>query len=324
MIFSITASIITVIFDNILKFIFFKNSISEEAEKKNKILSREIRKENNIELKYQQKLKRGFSKLKVIISLAGKKLSKNLIVDENNFQNNFKNDRNNKNNLIKKNLNNLPNILESETDSILLKNCKINKFTENIDNRKIINRLEISENIIEEKILKIENIENFKIYSSTINDHKIKRKYTTSESSYTSKSNNFYGISNCNLQILCLKPESNLKLKLRSNLKMIIIFSLFFVLWFFDFVLLQSIYEQFGSNILKMCFFPFISTILVKNLITINVMIFLNTIVLFFYGKYILIQKKKHFILNLILIILVSPLSLEQYSALMIHLYMVK
>jgi len=90
--FSITASIINAFLDNILKFIYFKNSMSDEAKRKNRILSREIRKDNNIKPIYQDKLKRGFSKLKVIISLMGKKHSKNIIVKENNFKNNSKND----------------------------------------------------------------------------------------------------------------------------------------------------------------------------------------------------------------------------------------
>jgi len=70
-------------------------------------------------------------------------------------------------------------------------------------------------------------------------------------------------------------------MKLRTNFKMITIFFMFFVLWFFDLILLKSFYEQFGSNIFKICFFPFTKMILVKNLILINIMLLLNTLILF-------------------------------------------
>jgi len=53
-------------------------------------------------------------------------------------------------------------------------------------------------------------------------------------------------------------------------------------------------------------------------------MLLLNKLILFFFGKYILIMKKKPFIANLIVKIFVSPLSIEHYSALMIYLYMIK
>jgi len=332
--FSITASIITAVIDNFLKFIFFKNSISDEAIRKNKILTREIRKEYKMSLGYEDKLKRGFSKLKVIISLVGKKHSKKLIVNENNLEYNTKINEDNKKKSNEEYLNRFIKMKEDESSIVPLNISNVN-ISSNKSNLGIINRekyriakyircnLEISDIIIEENTLKIENIQNFQFEAKFVNCQ-IKRKYTVSESSYTSKSNKFYGTSNYILQILCLKPESNLILNLRTNSKMIIIFCLFFVLWLFDLILLQSIYEQFGSNILKMCFLPFITMILVKNLITLNVMLFVNTVILFLLGKYILIMKKKPLIFYLIVTIFVSPLSLEHYSALMTYLYMCK
>jgi len=62
------------------------------------------------------------------------------------------------------------------------------------------NLFEKSNIIIEENILKIENIQNFEINPQLINNSKIKRKYTISDSSYASKSN---GISYYKLQTLC-------------------------------------------------------------------------------------------------------------------------
>jgi len=336
--FSITSSIITVVIDNIIKFIFFKNSISDEAIRKNKILIREIRKENKMSLGYEDKLKRGFSKLKVIISLVGKKHSKNLIANENNLEYNTKKYKDNIKKINEEYFNRFLNIKENESGIIPLRNntnnSKINISSINFNIRMInrekyrISKYEKSnlfekENIIEENKLNIQNIENFQINAKLVN-RKIKRKYTVSESSYISKSNKFYGTSKYNLKILCLKNESNLISKLRSNFKTIIIFCLFFVLWFFDLILLQSIYEQFGSNILKICFYPFITMIIVKKLIIVKIMILLNTFILFYFGKYLLILRKKPIIIYLIVAIFVPPSSLEHYSALITYLYMIK
>ncbi len=90
----------------------------------------------------------------------------------------------------------------------------------------------VKENILKENNLKIENIQNFQLNARLFNNCKIKRKYKINESYYTSKSNDFYGRSYYNLQILCLNPETNLILKLRANSNILINFTLIFFMVF--------------------------------------------------------------------------------------------
>jgi len=103
---------------------------------------------------------------------------------------------------------------------------------------------------------------------------------------------------------------------IRTGIRTSIIIFLYLCMWFYLMVFIQSIYKQYGKNIIKICVMPLISMIIIKLLISFNVMIFMTTVILYFWGDYFLNTIKLPFIMMVIFNGLVPPLAFHHYIAL--------
>lgn len=111
---------------------------------------------------------------------------------------------------------------------------------------------------------------------------------------------------------------------LRSSIKSLIIFAIFIYIWLNLMIFIQVIYKQYGKNIFKICIMPLISMIVIKLLVTFNIMMFLTTIILYYWGDYFLNTIKLPFLANIIFKVLVPPLAFHHYSALNMYRELIK
>lgn len=111
-----------------------------------------------------------------------------------------------------------------------------------------------------------------------------------------------------------------LKNLITSEIKSTLIMFIYIFIWFYLMIFIQQIYKQYGNNIIKICVVPLISMLIVKLFITVNLMLFIATIILCKWGDYFLYSKKVAFIKQTIFNALVPPLALHHYAALRFYL----
>jgi len=127
-------------------------------------------------------------------------------------------------------------------------------------------------------------------------------------------------------QISIINPPilDYLAIFINSQIKTIIIFLIYLYIWLYLLVFIQSIYKQFGKNIIKICVMPLISMLFIKLTITFNVMMFLTTFILYLWGDYFIKTSKLPFIQMIIFKGLVPPLAFHHYIALRNFLELLK
>ena len=75
------------------------------------------------------------------------------------------------------------------------------------------------------------------------------------------------------------------KIRKRSSLKNKIIVFLFISSYFILIIMVTSIYNKYEDNIVKICISPLVSVVLIKFFVTQNIMIFVHTFFMFFFGE---------------------------------------
>jgi hypothetical protein len=86
-----------------------------------------------------------------------------------------------------------------------------------------------------------------------------------------------------------LKYNEKDDIKSSSNfnhlLKAILILSIFVVMWVYMLMFIKNIHEKYGENFVKICVIPLISMIFVQWLIVQNIVLFITTFLMYFFGK---------------------------------------
>jgi len=104
---------------------------------------------------------------------------------------------------------------------------------------------------------------------------------------------------------------------IKIYLKIILLSTLFLILWLFIAVFVESIYKNYGNNVFKIAVMPLISMLFVKFVIVVNIKLLIATILLYFKGREYLNNKKNNLLIKIIFKAFVSPLALNHFSAIM-------
>jgi len=169
-------------------------------------------------------------------------------------------------------------------------------------------------------------IESFEVFYSSRKINKNKKNYKIFEI----KKRNYIFPSNKNIfscqQVSITNPPvfEYLAILIKSQIKTLIIIFIYLFIWLYLMVFIQSIYKQYGKNIIEICIMPLLSMLIIKLLITINLMLFITTIILYFWGDYFMNTLKLPFITMILFKGLVSPLAFHHYTALKIFRELIK
>jgi len=299
-----------------------------EARGRRKNILKILDKKFSLTSNYKLKLNSAFKKIRVITMLAkdiSKKKNSILNIKNNQKVEKVENDRNNflnrslglnkdfsyiNNNIIADNsdmrLNHDSNNNKRVGKKIIIEKKKKGKFYRDND-------------IIEiylEDFFKVENTYNITFEAKTIKNLIKKRFYVFKTGEGMEKLKNNTARQNFHYEILSMNVYSNKRLlSFRKMLKLILMSSLFCYIWYLDLIFIQDIYQKYWNNIIKILLYPFLITLLVKNLITQNLIILINTIIIFNYGKYITNYNKKNLFIKILLSIFVSQSSIDNYIA---------
>jgi len=134
--------------------------------------------------------------------------------------------------------------------------------------------------------------------------------------SYLFQGNNKNQFSCVEISIESLRSFNNLAILIKSDIKTILVFLLYIYLWIYLMIFITAIYRQYGDNIFKICVMPLISMLVIKLAITFNVMMFLSTIILYFWGDFFMSTHKPPLLKMIIFKALVPPLAFLHYRAL--------
>jgi len=160
-------------------------------------------------------------------------------------------------------------------------------------------------------------IENFEIFYESKKANKSRMKYKIFE--FKTRFYNFptnKKVFSCQ-QISITNPPvlDYLANLIKTKIKTILIILLYLYIWLNLLVFIQSIYKQFGKNIIKICVMPLIYMLVIKLTISFNVMMFLTTFILFKWGDYFMKISKLPIIPMIIFKGLVPPLAFHHYTA---------
>jgi len=111
---------------------------------------------------------------------------------------------------------------------------------------------------------------------------------------------------------------------IKKQIKTILIILIYLFVWINSIVFIQSIYKQYGKNIIQICIMPLISMLAIKLTITFNIMMLLTTIILYKWGEYFITNSKLPLIPMIIFKGLVPPIAFHHYVALNTFLLLIK
>jgi len=111
---------------------------------------------------------------------------------------------------------------------------------------------------------------------------------------------------------------------IKTQIKTIIILFIYLYIWLYLMVFIQSIYKQYGNNIIKICIMPLVSVLVIKLAITFNLMMFITTLILYLRGDYFMNTSKLPLIHMIIFKGFVPPLAFHHYRALRIFRDLIK
>lgn len=230
---------------------------------------------------------------------------------KNNFTNNFLEFKINNNRLIRKR-NNQDYVLSNNISNLAEQTTINNKFycKENLHFKdKILN--------FKNDLLKIENY-SFCVESKNSNAKKQKqfKLITIKNRPYLFQANLEKQFSSQEISIHNIQGLDNLKILIKSHIKILLVLLIYLYLWIHLMIFIKSIYQQYGDNFFKICIMPLISLLIIKLTIIFNLMMFLSTIILYFWGDYFMKISKPPLFKFIIFKILVPPLAFLHYSAL--------
>lgn len=106
----------------------------------------------------------------------------------------------------------------------------------------------------------------------------------------------------------------------RVYVKLFLILIIYLVISFYLMILIQNIQNKYGKNFIQLCILPFFSAIFIEYFISLNIMMFITTIILFHFGEYFINNKKAPFYLSAISKIFISPQVINHYNAIKLYL----
>jgi hypothetical protein len=161
------------------------------------------------------------------------------------------------------------------------------------------------------------NIDICYIQHTTNNNKKVTKTYY--QDKIYLRYNRNYLIEGFSFEIISYDIDNILRIKKTSKfptyLKIFLISLIFIIIWISLLILIKSIYESYGNNFIKICIMPLVSLLFVKLFIIANVLIFIQTILLWKYGKKYYSNPKRSFLLNIIFKALVPPKSNNQFKS---------
>ncbi len=114
-----------------------------------------------------------------------------------------------------------------------------------------------------------------------------------------------------------LNQKAN-ELKLRAKMKSIAYMSLFVASWMYLFVMITDVYNKYEDNMYKISISPLVSVMLIKFLGTQNVIIFVHTLIMHFFGEKTYFTKKKTLnVVNLVFDYFVPPIAKANHRAIL-------
>jgi len=187
-----------------------------------------------------------------------------------------------------------------------------------------LRQLSISDNFFVSKnhvIIKAENYQYLSKDKNSSESNKLKKYFYFGKRKFIfpGKFNNIY----CS-EIYIIKNEQllipqNFK---RIYLKTCLNFIIYFVILFYLIILIQQIQTKFGNNFIQICILPFVTTLVMKYLITFNFMMLITCFILFNFGQYFMNNKKTPIIISLISKIFISPVVKNHYNAIKLYQYL--
>jgi len=109
------------------------------------------------------------------------------------------------------------------------------------------------------------------------------------------------------------------KISKRVYFKVTIIFLIYFIIIFYLMILIQNIQTKYGNKFFGLCILPFLSTLLIKYLISFNVMMLVTSLILFNFGEYFINNKKLPLPIYFISKIFINPIVLNHYYAIKLY-----
>jgi len=107
----------------------------------------------------------------------------------------------------------------------------------------------------------------------------------------------------------------------RSNVKSWSYLVLFVASWMFLFIMITDVYNKYESNMYDISISPLVSVLLVKFLVTQNIMIFIHTFIMYFFGeKYYNDNRKKLSPLHMIFHYVIPPIAKANHKAILAFL----
>jgi hypothetical protein len=307
--YTISATLASIIITNLLNAIYYENVIVNESIEKSKIMMNSLKRYYRaFNFPYKNKFFRASIKIKVCLSLyylyEDMKFKKQNVIKLNSKRLAEIKKMNNKSKKIKNEQNNLAVICKDEfknvNKKIPKKNNNKNKF---FKSPKYLyehtNDSEINLIILEDNNLIITSFSEKFVRSKWSNSQNKIKIFVTPFSEYSYYIRNQTKktrIDSFAFQIIDKKLLISAKNNsaLRSKIKAYTYVFLFAVSWGYLFIMITDVYNKYEDNMFKISISPLISVLLVKFLITQNIMIFVHTLIMHLYGEKVYMDKRKY------------------------------
>jgi hypothetical protein len=112
-------------------------------------------------------------------------------------------------------------------------------------------------------------------------------------------------------------------LVIRSWIKFLLITGLYIFIWLYSSVIILRIYQSYGNNFFKICVMPLISMIFIQMVVVANIMIFLSSVLSFYWGNF-FYSMNKFSILKFIFSLLVPLLVQNHHKAILMYRNIIK
>lgn len=110
-----------------------------------------------------------------------------------------------------------------------------------------------------------------------------------------------------------IKKYDNIIRSFKIYSKILLITGLFIMITIYVAAFIRSIYVNFGDNFFKLCVMPIILILFVRLVITVNVLLLISTLFMYYYGPVVYAQKKST-ISKIIYYTFVSPIAVSQHK----------
>lgn len=121
------------------------------------------------------------------------------------------------------------------------------------------------------------------------------------------------------ISIIKHSPISYAIVKARIYIKTIIIITTYVFLLLFITLFIQNIYQKYGNNLIKLCFMPLVSILIIKLVIVNNFKIMITTLILYYKGKSFINAKQKLW-KKILFKFFVPAIALNHYQSILTYL----